>query len=91
MCASHLHWRRERTQSFRTTKLFNGNHTVEFCRDFTENRLRAVCTCGWSASVYANESIDKDPISEIRAKASEHLMSRVEVADGGILTRKPDL
>lgn len=89
MCSSSLHWRRERNASFKTNSMFKGSHTVQFCRDFAENRLRAVCTCSWSASVWADETpLCEDPMEKIRMKASDHLREQIEVAPTG---RKVDL
>lgn len=76
MCSSSLHWRRQRNSSFKTTKVFKANHTVGFSRDFTDNRLRAVCSCGWSASLYLDDHDlikDNDPMAVIRERGSEHL------------------
>lgn len=99
MCASHLHWRRERNQRFKTTKLFQGSHFVGFHREFVDNTLRAVCSCGWSVAVWPEDYHDRpntDPIEDLQAKASEHLKETLDketldANSGHVAGRKPDL
>ena len=93
MCSSSLHWRQDRMRAFRTSSLYKGSHNVQFVSEPSDNRLRAVCSCGWSASVYRDDCRDPnaDPIEDIRTKASEHLREQVEVSGGGVTLRNLDL
>lgn len=54
-----------------------GEHQVRYVREFSEHTVRAVCSCGWSATAYLDEH-GGDPLDALDNVVDGHLKEEEE-------------